>query len=79
MVQNNKHKSIRSLKNEMIKKYSPEENKKENLELVDIISENRTKEIHTGEKDINKNAWADQLLFDIQYGYMKELYINQIK
>ena len=73
MVENNKHKSIRSLKEELVEKYSPKRDLKENLDLINIISKNRTEEIHVYKSDKRENVWADQLLFDIQYGYMKEL------
>ena len=74
MIENNKHKSIRSLKNELVEKYSTEKTKKDNLKLVDAISKNRTKEVHTGKSGIEKDIWANQLLFDVQYGYMKDLF-----
>ena len=50
MIERNKHKSIRSLKNELVRKYSTKETKKENIKLMDTISDNRTNEVHTGKK-----------------------------
>ena len=79
MVKNNKHKSIRSLKKELIEKYSADDDVKENLKLIETISDNRTKEIHTCQSKTKENIWADQLLFDVQFGYMKDLYNNKPK
>ena len=51
----------------------------ENLKLIETISDNRTKEIHTCQSKTKENIWADQLLFDVQFGYMKDLYNNKPK
>ena len=75
MVNNNKHKSINNLKKELIEKYSPKEEVDKNITLINNVSNNRTKEIHYYKKDKKiQNVWADQLVFDIQKGYMKDLY-----
>lgn len=79
MVKNNKHKSIRSLKKELIEKYSADDDVKENLKLIETISDNRTKEIHTCQSKTKESILADQLLFDVQFGYMKDLYNNKPK
>lgn len=73
MVENNKHKSIRSLKKELIKKYSTDDDVKKYIELIETLSTNRTSEIHTCQSEKKEHIWADQLLFDIQFGYMKDL------
>ncbi|MBR2247780.1 MAG: hypothetical protein IKG58_03285 [Bacilli bacterium] len=79
MIQRNKHKSIRSRKNELIAKYSKQEEINENIRLIDKVSRNRTDEIHNVADDINESVWADQLLFDIHHGYMKDLYSFNMK
>lgn len=80
MVKNNKHKSIRSLKRELIQHYSPTERVEENLELIEKISQNRTNEIHTIKSELKKDlSGKEQLLCDIQVGYMKELFDNKNK
>ena len=74
MVKNNKHKSINSLTKELIEKYSLKENIKKNKKLIDTISNNRAKEIHSRNNKKKQHVWADQLVFDIQIGYMIDLY-----
>lgn len=74
MVKNNKHKSINSLIKELIEKYSLKENIDKNKKLIDAISDNRAKEIHYRKDRKKQHVWADQLIFDIQKGYMNNLY-----
>lgn len=74
MIKNNRHKSINSLKKDLIKRYSKEDKVEKNLKLIKTISNNRTQEIHSKKSKEKQHVWADQLIFDIQFGYMKDLY-----
>lgn len=78
-VENLKAKSIKSKAKDLVTKYSSEENRKNNLKLLDNIGSERGKEVHNSkEKDIKYITYSDDIynnfINEIQINYAKELY-----
>ena len=73
MVLNNKHKSIRSQKEELIRKYF-HNNVEENIKIIDKISKNRTKEVHLGNAEEKETLYDYTMLNKLQWQYAIDLY-----
>lgn len=74
MIMNNKHKSINSQKEYLIKRYTNKEDFKQNINIIKEISKNRTREIHKSSNEDIKRIYNYSVLNKIQLEYAKDLY-----